>query len=200
MRTGVKLLLCVGALLTVNTATRGQTDASRAAELPRVVLVGDSIRLGYAPRVAERLSGKAVVISSAENGGDSANVLAHLDESVLRHKPDVVHLNCGLHDLKRSTPTGHQVELDRYARTPSDRHSASRRDRRHTGLADDSILDERHVEVWTSTGLRPTCKSTMSQPPRSWTRWACRMSTGWSSREIRSDARPRRGPIAPLPA
>jgi len=43
-----------------------------------VVLVGDSIRLGYAPRVAERLSGKAVVISPAENGGDSANVLAHL--------------------------------------------------------------------------------------------------------------------------
>jgi hypothetical protein len=116
MRPGVKLLLCVGALLTVNTATRGQTDASRAAELPRVVLIGDSIRLGYAPRVAERLSGKAVVISPAENGGDSANVLAHLDEWVLRHKPDVVHLNCGLHDLKRSKTKGHhQVELDRYA-------------------------------------------------------------------------------------
>jgi dienelactone hydrolase/lysophospholipase L1-like esterase len=81
-----------------------------------VVLVGDSIRLGYAPKVAERLSGRAVVISLPENGGDSANVLAHLDEWVLRHKPDVVHLNCGLHDLKRTRSDGHhQVELDRYS-------------------------------------------------------------------------------------
>ena len=51
MRSGVLLLLCGGALLTVNTSTRGQTDAFRAAELPRVVLIGDSIRLGYAPRL-----------------------------------------------------------------------------------------------------------------------------------------------------
>jgi len=81
-----------------------------------VVLVGDSIRLDYSSRVAERLSGKAVVISPAENGGDSANVLAHLDEWVLRQKPDVVHLNCGLHDLKRYKADGrHQVEVDRYA-------------------------------------------------------------------------------------
>jgi dienelactone hydrolase/lysophospholipase L1-like esterase len=80
-----------------------------------VVLVGDSIRLGYAPGVAARLEGKAVVISPTENGGDSANVLAHLDEWVIRQKPDVVHLNCGLHDLKRSQTDGHhQVELDRY--------------------------------------------------------------------------------------
>src|SRR5207248_6627895 len=84
--------------------------------LPKVVLIGDSIRLGYAPGVVERLAGKAVVVSSPENGGDSGNVLAHLDDWVIREQPDVVHLNCGLHDLKRSKATGrHQVELDRYA-------------------------------------------------------------------------------------
>ena len=102
-------------LLAAITPSRGQTVPSPAAELPRVVLLGDSIRLGYAPRVAERLSGKAVVISPTANGGDSTNVLAHLDEWVLRQKPDVVHLNCGLHDLKRDKAGGHhQVELDRY--------------------------------------------------------------------------------------
>jgi dienelactone hydrolase/lysophospholipase L1-like esterase len=84
--------------------------------LPRVVLVGDSICLGYAPRVADRLSGKADVIIPTENGGDSANVLAHLDEWVIRQKPDLVHLNCGLHDLKRYKADGHhEVEIDRYA-------------------------------------------------------------------------------------
>ena len=63
---------------------------------------------------------QGVVISAAENGGDSANVLAHVDEWVLRQKPDVVHLNCGLHDLKRSKTDGHhQVEVDRYSANPT---------------------------------------------------------------------------------
>jgi dienelactone hydrolase/lysophospholipase L1-like esterase len=148
MRPGVLGLLSVVGLVTTSLSARGQADASPGPGLPRVVLVGDSIRLGYAPRVAERLSGKAVVISSPENGGDSANVLAHLEEWVLRQKPDVVHLNCGLHDLKRSRTDGHhQVELDRYSEN-------LRRivDRIRAGtdaalvLADTTpILDERHA-------------------------------------------------------
>ena len=55
---------------------------------PKVVLVGDSIRLGYAPLVAGKLDGKAVVVSPKANGGDSTNVLKHLDEWVIREKPD----------------------------------------------------------------------------------------------------------------
>jgi dienelactone hydrolase/lysophospholipase L1-like esterase len=114
MRSGLAVVLALVGLLLANAATMGQSGTSPT--LPTVVLVGDSIRLGYAPRVAERLAGKAVVISLPENGGDSANVLAHLDEWVLRKKPDVVHFNCGLHDLKRLKSDGHhQVEVDRYA-------------------------------------------------------------------------------------
>src|SRR5438270_696217 len=87
-----------------------------AARPPKVVLIGDSIRLGYAPGVAARLAGKAVVVSPPDNGGDSGNVLAHLDEWVVREQPDVVHLNCGLHDLKRPRAGGgHQVEPEAYA-------------------------------------------------------------------------------------
>jgi dienelactone hydrolase/lysophospholipase L1-like esterase len=116
MRTGVVVLLSTVGFFTASAATWGQADAPRTAELPKVVLVGDSIRLGYAPFVAKRLSSKAVVVSPPENGGDSANVLSHVDEWVLRQKPDVVHLNCGLHDLKRSRADGrHQVELEQYA-------------------------------------------------------------------------------------
>lgn len=84
---------------------------------PIVVLVGDSIRLGYAPVVAEKLSDKAQVISPTENGGDSANVLKHLDEWVIRQKPAVVVFNAGLHDLKVDTKTGeHQVSLEAYGK------------------------------------------------------------------------------------
>ncbi len=148
MRPKVVVLFTIVGLLTTSPVTRGQTSSSAGSELPRVVLVGDSIRLGYARRVTERLAGKAVVISPAENGGDSANVLAHLDEWVLRAKPDVVHLNCGLHDLKRSKADGHhQVEIDRYADNLR-RIVARIRDVSDAALVfanTTPILDERHA-------------------------------------------------------
>ena len=81
--------------------------------LPRVVLIGDSIRMGYAPLVAKRLDGKAIVISAAPNGEDSGNVLKNLDEWVVNEKPDVVHINAGLHDLKLKD-NSYQVPLVDY--------------------------------------------------------------------------------------
>src|SRR5918912_728842 len=148
MRSGVAVLLSIVGLLSVSPQGRGQAEPSPESGLPRVMLVGDSIRLGYAPRVAARLAGKAIVVSPPENGGDSANVLAHLDEWVLRERPDVVHLNCGLHDLKRSkADRRHQVELDRYAENLR-RIVARIRDGSDAALvfADTTpILDERHA-------------------------------------------------------
>lgn len=89
--------------------------ADESASLPKVVLVGDSIRLSYAPIVAEQLAGKAVVIGPKANGGDSSNVLKHLDEWVIREKPDVVHFNCGIHDTKRFIATGKfQISPEQY--------------------------------------------------------------------------------------
>src|SRR5689334_5500403 len=87
----------------------------KAPALPKIILIGDSIRMGYAPLVAKRLEGKAVVVSHKDNGGDSANVLKNLEEWVLREKPDIVHLNAGLHDLKLDkTKKTYQVELAQY--------------------------------------------------------------------------------------
>lgn len=81
--------------------------------LPKVILVGDSIRMGYAPLVATRLDGKAIVISAKPNGEDSGNVLKNLDEWVINEKPDVVHINAGLHDLKLKDKS-YQVPLADY--------------------------------------------------------------------------------------
>lgn len=89
--------------------------AEDSANLPKVVLVGDSIRLSYAPIVGEQLAGKAIVISPKPNGGDSNNVLKHLDDWVIKEKPDVVHLNCGIHDTKKFLATGQfQVSPEQY--------------------------------------------------------------------------------------
>ena len=87
--------------------------AAQEKALPKVVLVGDSIRMGYAPFVAKLLEGKATVVSAKPNGEDSSNVLKNLDEWVINEKPAVVHLNAGLHDLKL-TDKGHQVPLGDY--------------------------------------------------------------------------------------
>ena len=81
--------------------------------VPKVVLIGDSIRGGYGPLVAKRLEAR-IVVSAVSAGGDSSAVLQHLDE-IIREQPDVIHFNCGLHDLKVSKQTGqHQVELAAY--------------------------------------------------------------------------------------
>jgi dienelactone hydrolase/lysophospholipase L1-like esterase len=102
-------------LLALSGTVRAQSTAEPKGDLPKVVLVGDSIRLGYAPLVVKRLEGKARVVSVEANGGDSDNVLKHLDEWVIGEKPAVVHLNCGLHDLKLSKKTKeHQVPLEKY--------------------------------------------------------------------------------------
>ena len=84
-------------------------------DLPKVVLVGDSIRMSYAPLVEKELAGKAVIISAKANGGDSNNVLKNLDEWVTRQQPAVVHFNCGIHDTKKFKSTGRfQVPPDQY--------------------------------------------------------------------------------------
>jgi lysophospholipase L1-like esterase len=108
----MRLLCCTLALLAFAVPISAQ-DAK--APLPKVVLIGDSIRLGYAPLVEKLLQGKAVIVSPKANGGDSANVLKNLEEWVIKEKPDLVHLNCGLHDLKLSKKTKqHQVPREQY--------------------------------------------------------------------------------------
>ena len=87
--------------------------AAQERPLPRVVLVGDSIRIGYAPLVAKRLDGKAIVVSPKPNAEDSGNVLRNLDEWVIKEKPDLVHINAGLHDLKMKDKS-YQVPLVEY--------------------------------------------------------------------------------------
>ncbi len=69
--------------------------------MKRVILIGDSIRMGYQATVCRELDGKADIWKPEQNGGTTQNVLAHLDEWAIDQKPDVVHVNCGLHDLRK---------------------------------------------------------------------------------------------------
>lgn len=92
--------------------------AQPKTEPPTVLLLGDSIRIGYAPLVAKKLGGLAKVVHpGAENGGDTTVTLKNLVKWVGDHKPAVVHWNNGLHDLKLSkAKKTHQVPVEEYAK------------------------------------------------------------------------------------
>lgn len=75
---------------------------SRAGEiddLPKVLIIGDSISIGYTPGLAERLRGIANVRRPDTNCGDTRAGLAHLDKWLGDTPWDVIHFNWGLHDL-----------------------------------------------------------------------------------------------------
>jgi acyl-CoA thioesterase-1 len=68
--------------------------------LPRVLIIGDSISMGYTLPVRELLKGKANVHRIPTNGGPTTNGLANLKAWLGESKWDVIHFNWGLHDLK----------------------------------------------------------------------------------------------------
>ena len=81
----------------------------------KVVLVGDSIRIGYEGVVRAQLNGVAEVVSAEQNGGDSRRVLESVEAWAVSEAPDVVHVNCGLHDLNTPFDTGEaRVPLAEY--------------------------------------------------------------------------------------
>ena len=85
-----------------------------AMTLPRVLIIGDSISVGYTPAVQQELAATAEVIRIGENGGPTSNGVAKLDNWLGSGKWDVVHFNFGLHDLKRMENGEPQVALPDY--------------------------------------------------------------------------------------
>ncbi|QEG43373.1 SGNH/GDSL hydrolase family protein [Roseimaritima ulvae] len=69
-------------------------------DLPRVLLIGDSISIGYTVPVRRMLADEANVIRPLTNCGPTTRGVQHIDEWLGEGKWDVIHFNWGLHDLK----------------------------------------------------------------------------------------------------
>lgn len=99
--------------------------------LPGLFVIGDSISMQYGPFLEQYVQGKWIYdrkrdegSSSANldhpagaNGGDSGMVLAYLQQKLQdpSFRPDLMLINCGLHDIKTDVKTGEkQVSLDDY--------------------------------------------------------------------------------------
>jgi lysophospholipase L1-like esterase len=115
-------------------AEPGATVGARAEpprenpSLPRVMIIGDSISVGYTDGVREELAGQANVYRVQGNAGPSSSGVENVQRWIASGNGgwDVIHFNFGLHDLKLGTggkgnkpyPTsdGHQVPLEAYER------------------------------------------------------------------------------------
>jgi lysophospholipase L1-like esterase len=80
--------------------------------LPRILVIGDSISMGYTEPLRKLLTGKANVHRIGENGGPTSNGVAHIDQLPAGHW-DVITFNYGLHDMKLDTGS-HQVDVPQY--------------------------------------------------------------------------------------
>lgn len=95
-------------------------------DLPKVLIIGDSISIGYMDPLAELLSGAAEIEHNPGNAQHSGYGLDHLDQWLGDTKWAVIHFNHGLHDLKYVDDQGKnvsvkeeghiQIPLDQYAK------------------------------------------------------------------------------------
>ena len=84
-----------------------------AANLPRVLLIGDSISIGYTAAVRELLKGKANVHRPPTNCASTLVGLKSLEAWLGDKKWDVIHFNWGLHDLKYIDEKGALIAVDK---------------------------------------------------------------------------------------
>jgi acyl-CoA thioesterase-1 len=107
MRRSAFLLCLTGGLLLAAAGVQAAPATNAAAKavaevpgLPRVLIIGDSISIGYTPFVKELFNGRANIIHAPGNNASTVVGLSSLD-AWLGPKPwDVIHFNWGLHDLK----------------------------------------------------------------------------------------------------
>lgn len=122
--------------------------------LPRVLLLGDSISIGYTPHVVRELRGIATVEHNPGNARHTGIGLEKLDAWLGDRPWDVIHFNWGLHDLCYRSDS---------AKDPNGRDKVN--GRIETSLADYEANLDRLVPrlkatgaklVWASTTIVPT--------------------------------------------
>jgi len=96
------------------------TPITDVAGLPRVLLIGDSISMGYTLPVRKLLEGKANVHRIPTNGGPTRNGITNIDKWLGTGKWEVIHFNWGIHDLKFMGDGKRQVEAADYEKNLRD--------------------------------------------------------------------------------
>ena len=94
-------LLGIGCLFVsmLETETASGQGPTRAREVPRVLIIGDSISLGYTPYVASILKGRAEVVHNPGNAQHTGTGVEKIEKWLQPGDWDLIHFNWGLWDL-----------------------------------------------------------------------------------------------------
>jgi acyl-CoA thioesterase-1 len=111
---GLALSFAAGSLAAQEPKKKAPADAIvDNPRLPRVLVIGDSISIGYTPPLRDLLKDVANVHHNAGNAADTANGAARVQAWIGAGKWDVIHVNFGLHDIKLGNGK-HQVAPEDY--------------------------------------------------------------------------------------
>ena len=113
--------------------------------LPRVLVIGDSISIGYTLPLRAALKGIANVHRPPENCQHTWRGLEAIDDWLGEGKWDLIHFNWGLHDLKYVDATGRRA-LPQSASLTVDRTMSISPRNRQRGLP--SIVPALSAERW----------------------------------------------------
>lgn len=87
-------------------------NVKNETEQADVLLIGDSIRMGYQSIVFDALEGKYSYWSPDENGRTACNLIYNANHWIITRKPKVIHINAGLHDIRTmswDSPAGNTI-------------------------------------------------------------------------------------------
>lgn len=118
---GCVVMLLAGSVLAQDAGTKANQDKKKKPArkpnpamakvtdvegLPRVLLIGDSISIGYTVPVRKLMEGVANVHRPLTNCGPTTRGVEQIEQWLGDGKWDVIHFNWGLHDLKYMGPNG----------------------------------------------------------------------------------------------
>lgn len=109
----IPLTVLALSLLAFTAGANKSLAQSQHSNLPKVLIIGDSISIGYFEPTKSLLAGKAEVYHNPGNAQTTAYGLAQLDKWLGDTKWAVIHFNHGLHDLKYADEKGRLVPVEK---------------------------------------------------------------------------------------
>ena len=131
MRAGafICLMICLSAGCYAQKKKGPLASIEDVAGLPRILLIGDSISIGYTLPVRAALEGVANVHRIPTNGGPTSKGVEHIEAWLGAPKWDVIHFNWGLHDLcyrhPKSKTQGSRDKVNGTVTHPVEEYSAN---------------------------------------------------------------------------
>ncbi|QDT88570.1 SGNH/GDSL hydrolase family protein [Gimesia algae] len=120
------MMLCLTSMSTAQDQNGSKQSIKKNADLPHVLIIGDSISIGYTKPTIELLKDVANVERVKTNCGDTKRGRQHLERWLGKTNWDVIHFNWGLHDLCYRHPDsktqGHRDKVNGTISVPLDQY------------------------------------------------------------------------------